>query len=286
MSPTDLPVRSEPAETASATQASTPTPTATPAPPSGGIGGDITVPGVARVTADQLLIRREPGLTAEPVMTAEACIDNPDPNCRKPFMLGTERGYVELYVFDGPRQADGYDWYLAATEMLTEERSSAYPEAVGWVAAGDEADAWIVAAPRDCPSQPVELADVTNLSMTRLERLHCVGRQALTFRGWYPELPPGEEEPTAYLEDCREELGWLPCESIFDILRPETGSWAGDADYLDFVIDPAAGVRMPARNQWVEVTGSFDHPAASTCGDVGAVLICRFTFVVTSAVVP
>lgn len=277
------PASSGPAESASPSPISSATPAvATPVP----VDGMLTVPSFAEVTADRLLMRREPGLTGEPLMNHDNCIDNPDPNCAQPFAIGTESGYVELYVFDGPIEVDGFEWYLAATEMHTETTGSIYPKGVGWVAAGDDIDAWLVSASRSCPSQPVELPDITYVSMTRLELLHCFGQQALTLRGWYPELPPGETESAVDREACRADRGWLPCYSIFDILRPEQGSWAGDADYLQFVVDPDASVAMPARPQWVKVTGSFDHPAATTCGDVAAVLICRSEFVVSSAVVP
>jgi hypothetical protein len=265
-------------ETASAA----PTSSATPAQ----ADAELIVPGFATVTADRLLIRQEPGLTGEPLVNGNFCIDSPDPNCARPFVLGTASGYVELYVFDGPVTEEGYVWYLVATEMNTETHGSAFPEAVGWVAAGDDVDAWLVSASRSCPNRPVELADVTYLSLTRLEMLHCFGRQLLTLRGWYPSLPSGEQESNPDLEACRMERGWLPCYSIFDILRPEEGTWAGDAHNLVFAVDPDAGVTMPARSQWVEVTGSFDHPAASTCGDVAAMLNCRATFVISSAVVP
>jgi len=254
-----------------------PSSTATPVPTGGGFVEELVVPSFVSVTADRLLIRQEPGLTGEPLMNHDSCIDNPDPNCARPILIGTESSYVDLYLVDGPVEVDGYEWYLAATER---------EEVVGWVAAGDDADAWLVSAPRSCPSQPLELADVTILATTRLELLHCFGRQALTFRGWYPDLPPGEQETNVGLEDCRAERGWLLCYSIFDILRLEPGSWAGTADYLAFAVDPAAGLSMPARSQWVEVTGSFDHPAANTCGEVWTVLSCRSTFVVSSAVVP
>ena len=262
----------------------TPLPPATPVATAGALGGELIVPGFADVIADQLLMRQEPGLTGEPLMNHDTCIDNPDPNCARPFLIGTESGFLELYVYDGPVEADGYEWYLAATEMHTEVRASMFPDAVGWVAAGDGVDAWLVAASRSCPSEPVELADVTLLSMTRLEMLHCFGRQALTLRGWYPELPPGEGDPDAALEECRADRAWLLCYSVFDMLRPEPADWAGNADYLPFVLDPGAGVTVPGRPQWVELTGSFDHPASTDCGDAALVLVCRSSFVVSSAI--
>jgi hypothetical protein len=229
-------------------------------------------------------MRRDPGLSGEVVVTFDSCIDNPDPDCGRPLLLGTESGFRWVYLFDGPVEADGYTWYLAATEMNTETHASAYPQGVGWVAAGDEADAWLVPDPdRSCPEPPIELADVTNLVMTRLERLECIGNQQLTLRAWYPALPPDAVDVPAEAEQCRVQYGWLACGSIYDILTPEERGWPGDAHYLDFVVDPDAGVSMPARGRWITVTGSFDHPAAVACGGPGATLMCRFAFVVTMA---
>ena len=283
--------RASPTSTASASgqPSGTPTaapPTPTPAPPVA--GGDLPVPGFALVTAEAIFIRQDPGTDGEPLVNADFCIDNPDPDCARPFMLGTDSGYVWLYVFDGPVEADGYAWYLAATEMNTEERASTYPEAVGWVASGDAEDEWLVAdTTRTCPDRPVELAEITSLVMTRLERLDCFGSEPLTVRGWYPDLPPGETERSpSDLEACAAENGWPACGSIFDLLRPDQADWAGDAHYLDFVVDPTAGITMPARSQWLELTGSFDHPASSECVGVAGVLNCRANFVVTSVRVP
>ncbi len=106
----------------------------------------------------------------------------------------------------------------------------------------------------------------------------------MTFRGWYPDLPPGSQETN--LEACQAERVWLLCNSVYEMIRLEPGSWAGNADYFAFVVDPAAGISMPARSQWVEVTGAFDHPAAATCGEAGVVLRCRSIFAVNSAVAP
>jgi hypothetical protein len=279
------PVASESAAvpSASAAPSDSAAASAAPAPSEASSDRQLAVPGFASVVADTLQMRQDPGLNGEVVMTGEFCIDNPDPDCERPFLIGTENGYVELYLVDGPVEADGYAWYLAATEMHTEERSSLYPEAVGWVAAGDGTDAWLVPASRTCPTEPVQLADVTLVAMTRLEMLHCFGSEPLTLRGWYPELPPGEEESPADRESCLAEAAWLLCGSIFDLLRPEEAEWAGDADYLSLVVDVEAGVTMPARSQWIEVTGSLDHPQSATCGDAGLVVICRSMFVVSSA---
>ena len=278
--PTELPAVSD-LPSASATPATSPDPSPA-APSTTPVAGGLSLPTFAIVTADRLLIREEPGLDGELLIDASQCIDVPSP-CEPPFVLGTESGFRWVYLFDGPISADGYDWYLAATEMNTAERSSTYPEAIGWVAAGDGEDAWLAADERSCPDAPYELRDVTNLVLTKLEMVHCLGGQQLTLRGWYPDLPPGETEPTAFMQECLGRSPWLLCNSIYDLIRPDEAPWAGDADYVDFVIDPDAGVTMPERGQWVTITGTYDHPDAASCGEASAVLMCRMVFAISAA---
>jgi hypothetical protein len=55
-------------------------------------------------------------------------------------------------------------------------------------------------------------------------------------------------------------------------------------------IDPATGLAMPSRGQWVEVVGHLDDPAARDCAPVASgsqdpvrvVLTCRTEFVAES----
>jgi hypothetical protein len=282
-SPSARPQASEDVPSLSAS-ASAPEPSATTAPSAAPtpapIAGQLPVPGFVTVHADDLLIREEPGLDGKPLVDRSACIDNPNP-CERPFTLGTTYGYLWAYLFDGPITADGYDWYLAATEMNTEHHASIWPNAVGWVAAGDGEDAWLVADQRSCPQEPIELAEVTNLALTKLEMLHCLGDKELTLRGWLP-AQGADEDPDASLAECRTNFPWLMCAPLLDIVRTVERGWAGNADYLDFVIDPSSDVVVPERGQWVTLTGAFDHPDADTCGDVAEVLICRFSFVISA----
>jgi hypothetical protein len=290
-SPSASPSVDAPSAVASASAGGDPSlePSATHAPsvaatagPSAPVTGVLPVPGFAIVNADAVTVRQEPGLAGEPVVDASNCIDNPNP-CERPWRVGTANGYVWLYLLDGPVNADGYEWYLAATEMNTAQNSSTWPEAVGWVAAGDAEDAWLVVdEERSCPSEPIELGDVTNLAMTKLELLHCFGDRELTLSGWLPDLPVSEGERARDMAACREQLPWLMCGSLYDLLRREESDVYGDADYVDFAVDPASDLVLPARGQFVTVSGRFDHPDAQACGDVGRVAICRFTFVLTS----
>jgi hypothetical protein len=233
--------------------------------------GALPVEGFATVVADSLVMRRAPGRSSEYVR--QICIDSPDP-C--PIMeLGTETGYTLVYLLDGPTAADGYDWYLAATDT----ENSLLPEYIGWVAAGDGTDAWIVEHQVDCPSDPIELADVTFAAISRLAAIHCLGGRELTLRGYYTEPPPGDP----LTGECPTEPGWLFCSYGGHTLRTVVGTWAGDANHLPLKLHPDLGP-MPPRPGWIEVTGQFDHPAAAECGDdPGVALYCRAEFVVTAA---
>jgi hypothetical protein len=245
------------------------------APPSPTGGGELVVPSFVSVTAERLQVRQEPGLTGEPLMDHMSCIDNPDPNCARPVLIGTESGLVDLYLLDGPVEADGYVWYLASTDE---------PGVLGWVASGDENDAWLVAAPRSCPSQPLELADVIIPAISRVELLHCFGRQRLTFRGWFPDLGSGFEIPYDTDGSCFAEPAFLMCGPWNKDIRPIEMSFFDprNTQRLNFTVDPAAGIELPERMQWIEITGAFDHPASQQCGpEPGGILNCRVVFVAT-----
>jgi hypothetical protein len=220
-------------------------------------------------------MRLEPGLDGDLVRAFYADCPTPCP----PLQLGGDT-YSELYLLDGPVQADGYAWYLAATAS----EFALTTEYVGWVAAGDEAGAWLVPHEPDCPQPPIELSDLTYSSLSRFEAIACFGGEALTVRGWYVDLPADAEPPG----QCSAEPAWLVCGWGYHMLRPEPSGWYGGANNLQMKVDPASGVQMPLRGNWVLVTGMFDHPGAQACGsgsqeDVAFRLMCRMEFVVTSA---
>lgn len=140
---------------------------------------------------------------------------------------------------------------------------------IGWVAAGDADDAWLLADEPQCPEPPIELSDVSYQALGRFEAIACLGGQQLTLRGWIPECEPVGS-------DC-----------IYS-LRPQRSGYYGGSEGL--AVQPAPGVVMPERSQWIEVTGMFDHPSADSCGTSGNLLTseaehmqCRFEFVVISA---
>lgn len=176
----------------------------------------------------------------------------------------------DVYILDGPVAADGYDWFLAASDP---------DQLVGWIPAGDAAGPWVVPATPECPQAPIELADVTVSAISRFVLLSCLGDTELTLHGWYPSPPPGESRS----EVCQPLDDRPFCSFGFDILRPVETTWAGDANHLEWLVDSSAGLRQPPRSSWITVRGHFSDPASSECwmGLPSEVLACRLTFVVT-----
>ena len=256
---------------AAVTTAPTTAPTSTSSP----LVGGLQVEGFADVVADQLQMREAPGLAAE-VLREPLFGDYPPGTEFPPVTVGRNAAWTRVYLLDGPVAADGFEWYLAA-QAAEAPSSSGF---VGWVAAGDAEDAWLVPSAVACPDDPVQLADVTMSAMSRLEAINCLGGRDLTLRGYYVAPPPGEPEDG----ECVGEPAWLVCSFGWHGLRPLEAAWAGDANHLPLHLHPDLG-RMPPRPGWVEVTGQFDHPAAANCGEGGpaADLGCRMEFVVTGA---
>ena len=202
-------------------------------------------------------MRRAPGLAAD-VLREPLFGDYPSGTELPPVTVGRDTAWTQVYLLDGPVTEDGFEWYLAAQ---TAEPPS-WPGFIGWVAAGDAEDAWLVPATVPCPDDPVELADVTISALSGLQAIHCLGGREITLRGYYVAPPPGESEDG----ECASEPAWLVCSFGWHMLRTLEGSWAGDANHLPLHLHPGLGP-MPSRPGWIDVTGQFDHPAARECDD-------------------
>ena len=227
---------------------------------------------MARVIADAVVVREAPG--RQSALIQLNCYLGPAP-CGQLF-FGRDSGYESVYLLDGPVAADGYDWYLAATDRS----ESLNPEYIGWIPAGDAAGPWVVGAPPDCPQEPIELAEATYAAISFLPRLDCLGGAELTLRGWFPAPPPSGVSSEA----CQPiESEPMFCGFGYDMLRPVEAPWAGDANYLQFKVERAGGLTQPERPAWITVRGRFDHPGSSECHerDIRDVLVCRLQFVVT-----
>ena len=123
------------------------------------------------------------------------------------------------------------------------------------------------------------------------ERLACNPDGSITVRGWWPELPANGLGGACA---SGPPSGWLYCQNINHnlVVIDETEGFEGIG--LKVNIDPASGVTMPGRGQWIEVVGHFDDPAAQGCDENAAlngdldenpdriVLVCRTHLVVES----
>jgi hypothetical protein len=267
----------------SATSTVTGSATASPtSSPSGSVGA-IVIDGLAKSTVDGLTVRAKPG-------TASA-------------RLGSIDAGQLAFVVAGPVSADGYAWYQlsavglpanAGCEPPVQTTPFTCPDWLGWVAAGPPGgQAWLEPTSVPCPASPMNLEAVVvePRSLTPLERLACYRSTPIRFRGWWPEIPPDAGLGGA----CGDVVNpknptWLVCQGINynGLAISESAGFEGVG--LKISIDPASGVTMPPRGQWVELVAHLDDPAARDCtplggGDqdlVSVVLACRSELVADS----
>jgi hypothetical protein len=269
-------------DTPAPSQSASTTPTSSPSPDASAI----VVDGLAASTVDGLRVRATPG-------TAGA-------------QLGTIDTGQLGFVVAGPVSADGYTWYQLAGLGQGPNASGCEPpvqttpftcdaEWLGWVAAGEPgSQPWLEATTLPCPASPMNLDAVvypTTLGpRTPLERLACYGSTSIRVRAWWPQIPDGAGlggwcgrvvDPNPF---------WLVCQNVNvnGLSISESAGFEGVG--MKISIDPATGVTMPPRGQWVEVVGHLDDPAARDCAPVStvgldplkAVLTCRSEFVAES----
>lgn len=240
--PTPLPSPSaEPS--ASAAVSSTPTPSeTTPAGP--------TVDQIVHSTVDGLTVRGSASLGGK--------------------QLGTIAVGTQAFVVDGPREADGYRWYelsgiglppAADCPPVAQTNPFNCPAWMGWVAsAAADGTPWLEPSAQDCPPSPMNLDKLA--LRPDLQRLACYGNQTITFRGWWPTGSDAGSGATCQVSGAGPR--WLVCQNINYNLLDVAPSVAG---LLRISIDPATGVVMPDRGQWVEVAAHLDDPAAQQCRD-------------------
>jgi hypothetical protein len=230
-----------------------PTPSVAPTPSAAaGIGEDDLV----RIVVADLTLRDAPGLDGT--------------------RIGELAGDGTLaFVVAGPVSADGYGWFELSALGIPPQSGCAVPPPdaldecpnwFGWVAGrGPDGEMWLEPASLDCAPSPMNMSDL--ISPNRHEapggnvtRLACYGDRPITVRGWWPELQDGLGGA------CAAEVfasAWLYCENTNHNEVWEESRIAG----LHVFINPASGVSMPARGQWVEIVGHFDDAAAEGCAE-------------------
>jgi hypothetical protein len=219
---------------------------------------------VKTLADDGLRVRSEPGVTDGSRML-------------EPLVpLGSR-----LFVLDGPVLRSGYSWYAVVPLGMPDLPS-------GWIAAADrDGEPWIAVASFDCPPLPTDIRSLAALGSG--VGLAC-----------FPGVPITVE---ARLLSCNCDIdgAWYTPFWFFlasgspnllvepDVLTPSTDTIPGG-----FVLnlDPEAEQPDPLPiGDVVEVTGTFDHPAAAGCtatemdGQPVATLACRAEFAVTRMLV-
>lgn len=186
----------------------------------------------------------------------------------------------QLYVLGGPVSASGYVWYEVVP--LTSRNLPS-----GWVASADRAgEPWIAADDFHCPPVPTDVRSLAGLPPA--VGLVCFPRVPITV--------------AARLISCNCDMdgSWYTPSWFFLgsggpnlLVEPDVTTVPSDvADWFVLNLDPRAEQPevLPVR-QIVEVTGIFDHPAASSCtrtemdGEPVSSQGCRLEFAVTRLVV-
>ena len=214
---------------------------------------------VATLADDGLRVRSEPRVSADSLML-------------EPLLpLGSK-----LYVLDGPVSASGYAWYEVVP--LT---SRTLPS--GWVASADRnGEPWVAAGEFDCPPMPTDIRALAALPGG--VGLACFARVPITV------------EARLIWCNCDIDGAWYTPHWFFLgsgspnlLVAPEVTTVPPDiADWFVLNLDPAGEhPDVVPIDQIVEVTGFFDHPAASSCtrtdmdGDPVSSHGCRLQFAVT-----
>lgn len=154
-----------------------------------------------------------------------------------------------VYVIEGPRPADGYEWLLV-TQLAPEFAS----RASGWIApASREGEVWVQPATPDCPTE-VSVEGFASVPPPLL--LKCFGGQELTLEGIYGSCAHGDP--------VIQEPEWLANNFCsFEALgRPEgTTDWPS----ISVHTEPGVAAVPDGPPQPLRITGRFDSPAAETC---------------------
>lgn len=186
-------------------------------------------------------------------------------------------GGTELFVFEGPTAASGYDWWHV---VPTAFRLGGPGH--GWVAgASREGEPWVQPTRIDCPPTPTNLGALRTL--TDGMAVACFARKPITVRARLVSCNCDMDGPPV-------EPPWLgiSAEPILLVDPTETGPPDRTEDWYQLHVDPNARVTSLPVGQVVDITGTFDHPAAADCvvtdfdGQPMPSVACRFVFAVTA----
>lgn len=240
---------------------STPTTDLTPAP-SDVPETDALAPGRAAITVvDGVRVRSAPSVH--------------DAESRKYTPL-LPRGTV-LFVLDGPTAASGYEWWQVVPTAFRVGGPGH-----GWVAgASRESEPWVQPTQIDCPPTPADLGALKKL--TDGMALACFARKPITVRARLVSCNCDIDGPPV-------DPAWfgISAEPILLVDPNETRPPSSPEEWYQLRVDPGAGVTSLPEGHVVDITGSFDHPAAVDClvTDFDAPPTpsptCRFVFAATA----
>ena len=245
-----------------------------PAPVVAAPGGVIPPGSIVRVLTDGLRMREQP--SAESTL-----VDNLPVN---QLLLV---GYAAQRSDWGPISAEGFAWYpvIRLGELTDLPPLSDGPllttSAIGWVADGDDTEAYIQLLDPRCPPRPVSLATLE--AMQPWEQLACFGPEQITLEGTFGCVGCGGTIPGTFEPD------WMAQPNNLGFLSVDPNARIGPFS-MRFA---PAGPATPAVGQILRVVGHFDDPAAAECaispGDppvpldsLATGLYCREQFVVES----
>jgi hypothetical protein len=138
-----------------------------------------------------------------------------------------------------------------------------------------------------CPALPTRLLELISTPAPTL--VACHGATPITVRGWAATCPGCVAYPQPEAQP-----GWLVAPDASLAISPIDSDqyWSFNA-----VIGPSLGFDPAWNGQWLEVTGHFDDPAATSCtwspqgqdvawyeGRASTVVSCRLTFVLTAVI--
>jgi hypothetical protein len=230
-------------------------------------GAALAVDTIGRVVVTDLVTRSAPGVGEDSTI----------------LEMGLTDGDL-VYVIEGPRQADGYDWLLV-TQLAPEFAS----RADGWIApASRDGEVWVEPVAPDCPAE-VSVEAFASVPPPLL--LTCFGGEELTLEGVYGSCAHGDP--------VIQEPEWLANSfCTFEVAgRPD-----GTTDWPSITVHTDPELEIPASDgaaQPVRITGRYDSPVADTCrfideadeimpelGETDELFLrfnCRAAFVVESA---
>jgi hypothetical protein len=250
-----------------------------------GVGTDLpagsplsaTFPGASPVAGPVRLELGQPAVIVDPGATTYLTADQAGDSLSD-MAVGTR-----IFVVSGPETVDGIDWYLVQWPP-----TRSYVPVLGWLPAKVDGRPQAETVEPHCEASPT-LAEL--VAMAWGERLLCYGNDPITLSR---AIVAGDE--AAFEVDGTPD--WLAEDSDLRLYGEDGPSGMGGS--MPIHVDPASGLSLPT-GVLLEVTGHFDHPAASACTrsfvddhaeglvpeDPSAqVLRCRENFVVTGFRVP